>query len=234
MNPRGLLTRAWSRPERLGGQGVRGRDTEIHRLRTRPRKGGEGSPGRAAGLAPTAAVRTASLPRRSLRGPNSTPAEGRGGDRRGDAGDAGVGGWAPERGRGPDLCLPPPRGSPSRPETGPRAAKSQWGRSGQRLRRRKPPPPGAVRSRESCRALPAPPRPRRGCRHSRPPPARAPPAPCAHFSLAHCRLPASPPPPASSPAPHSAPPFSRVLGAHPPAMAWAWDQERCGALPKPG
>lgn len=62
VNPRGLLTRAWSRAERLGAQGVRGRDTEIHRLRTRPRKGGEGSPGRAAGLAPTAAVRTASLP----------------------------------------------------------------------------------------------------------------------------------------------------------------------------
>lgn len=40
--------------------------------------------------------------------------------------------------------------------------------------------------------------------------------------------------PASSPAQHSAPPFSRAHGAHPPAMAWAWDKDRGSLLPKPG
>lgn len=167
MNPRGLLTRAWGRAERLGS-GVRGRDTEIHRLGTRPGKGGEGSPGQAAGLAPMAAVRTTSLPRGSLRGPNRTPAEGRGGDRRGDAGDAGLGAGLWNAAADPTFASRRLRESPSRPETGPRTAKSQWGRSGQRLRRRNPPPPGNPRSRESCRALPTPPLPRRGCRHSRP------------------------------------------------------------------
>lgn len=92
------------------------------------------------------------------------------------------------------------------------------------------------------RAGRSPPHPRRLCRHSRlllaralsPPQAPARRALCAHFSLAHCRLLASPPSPASSPARHSAPPFSRAPGAHPPAMAWAWDKERCSSLPKAG
>ncbi|KAK2088083.1 hypothetical protein P7K49_033990, partial [Saguinus oedipus] len=57
---------------------------------------------------------------------------------------------------------------------------------------------------------------------------------CAHFSLAHCRLPAPPPPPSLVPGWAQRSALLAAPGAHPPAMARDWAKQRGSWLPKLG